>query len=90
MQKSAKAEVDYGSLVKVREGSLVYIMVSPDDPTQYRGDERTVTVARILGKMWIESRNPKEYPSGTFYLIEAEPDKNGHRLVGWLTEVRNY
>ena len=83
MQKSAK--------VKVREGSLVYIMVSPDDPTQYRGDERTVVVSRILGKMWIKSRNPKEYPSGTFYLIEGcSSSINGHRLVGWLTEVRNY
>jgi len=79
---------DYGSLVKVREGSIVLIMVSPLDPTQYRGDERTV-VSRILGRMWIESRNP-DYPSGTFHLIEAEPDKDGNRLVGWLTEVRHY
>ena len=80
---------DYGSLVKVREGSIVYIGVSPLNPTQYRGDEKSVIVSRVLGKLWIESDNP-DYPSGTFHLIEAEADDNGTKLVGWLTEVRVY
>ena len=75
---------------KVQVGSIVCISVSPLNPTQFAGDERTVIVSRILGQMMIASPDEKKWDSSKCTLIEATPDDDGVQLVGWLTSVKAY